>query len=195
MATAAPALAAPLDSFLEQLSAIRREANALTSDLGDAAFAWSPEPGVWSAAEIVQHLNVSARLYLDALAHALSGSRTRGLTDRGDYRHSLVGGWFARSLEPPPRLRLRAPKVLRPAAERRPADRAALLATWRAVHDELEERLREAAGLDLRRTRVVSPISSLVRMNAGDAFLVLLAHERRHLFQLRRLRDRPGFPG
>jgi hypothetical protein len=58
----------------------------------------------------------------------------------------------------------------------------------------MEERLREAAGVDLRRARIVSPVTRMVRMNAGDAFALLLSHERRHLWQIRGIRQDAGFP-
>jgi hypothetical protein len=60
--------------------------------------------------------------------------------------------------------------------------------------EQLRAIRREAAGLDLRRTRVVSPVTRLVRMNVGDALALLLTHERRHLGQIGRVRESAGFP-
>jgi hypothetical protein len=189
-----PATAPHLERWLEQLRAIRREAAALTEGLHEAQLAWRPGPGRWSIAEVVKHLNLSARPYLDAIAHALARARARGHTDGGDWRPTLVGGLFARSMEPPPRVRLRAPRIFRPAEGAPPPPGARELATWRAIHLEMEERIREAAGLDLRRARVVSPVTRWVRMNAGDAVALLLAHERRHLWQMGKIRESAGFP-
>ena len=194
---AAPS-APPLSPFLEQalaeLRGIRADAAAVTEGLTPAQLAWSPGPGRWSIAEVVAHLNLAGRVYLDAIAHAAAGARTRGLADRGDYRPSLAGRAMAWALRPDQRIRMKAPAIFR-----RPEGTAAIdgpreLATWRALHVEMEERLREAAGLDLRRARFVSPASGLVRMNLGDAFSVLLVHERRHLGQMRNVRGSPGFP-
>jgi DinB family protein len=193
--TAAPAALSPLlRGYLQQLDTIRREAAELTDGLTDAQFGWRAAPGTWSAGQIVDHLNVSGRSYTKVLGPALDTARARGSTDRGDYRRSLMGGLMAWSMEPPPRLRLKAPRIYRPADAGPAVDRERELAEWRALHDELEALIRAAAGLDLRRIRIVSPVTPLVRMNAGDALALLLAHERRHLWQLRRLREQPGFP-
>jgi len=143
---------------------------------------------------VVAHLNRAGRTYLDEVAHALAGARARGLADRGDWRPSLVGGLMTRSMEPPPRIRLPAPRIFRAAAGAPPPPGAPELATWRSLHREMEERIREAAGLDLRRARVVSPVTRWVRMNAGDALALLLAHERRHLWQIRGITENAGFP-
>jgi len=190
----ATALSPLLEGCLEQLSAIRRDAAALTEGLSAAQLAWRPAPGRWSVAEAVAHLNLAGRPYLDAVAHALADARTRGLADRGDWRPTLVGGLMTWSFEPPPRIRMPAPRIFRAAEGAPPPDGARELETWRRLHLEMEERIREAAGLDLRRARVVSPVTRWVRMNVGDAFAMLLAHERRHLWQIGRIKESAGFP-
>jgi hypothetical protein len=50
-------------------------------------------------------------------------------------------------------------------------------------------RVRQANGLDLSRVRVVSPLTSLMRMSLGQCFGLLAAHERRHLWQAARVRE------
>lgn len=198
MASTRPPTPAPLPPLLErrleELRAIRRDAASLTDGLSAAQLAWSPAPGRWSMAEAVAHLNRTGRLYLDALAHALTDARARGMTDRGDWKPTFVGGMMTRSMEPPPRIRLPAPRVFRPAEGEKALDGPREVATWRELHVEMEERIREAAGLDLRRAKVTSPASRWMKMNAGDALSLLLAHERRHLWQMRNVRDAAGFP-
>jgi|SRR5215213_5015541 len=194
--TSAPsgALSPLLEGWLDELRGIRRDAAALTDGLGAAQLVWRPGPGRWSVAEVVAHLNLAGRRYLDVVAHALADARARGLSDRGDWRPSLVGRVMTASLEPSARIRVPAPRIFRAAADAPPPDGARELATWKRLHLEMEERIREAAGLDLRRARVVSPVTRLVRMNVGDALALLLVHERRHLGQIGRTKESAGFP-
>jgi hypothetical protein len=188
------ALSPLLEGFLEELRAIRRDAAALTDGLGAAQLAWRPGPGRWSVAEAVAHLNLTGRHYLDAVAHALADARARGLADRGDWRPSLVGRVMIYGTEPPPRFRVPAPPIFRAPKGAPPPDGARELVTWKRLHLEIEERIREAAGLDLRRARVVSPVTRWVRMNVGDALAMVLSHERRHLWQIGRIKETEGFP-
>jgi len=195
MTSAPPVALSPLlEGWLEQLRAIRRDAAALTGGVGDAQLAWRPGPGRWSIAEVVAHLNVTGRIYLDEVAHAVAGVRARGLSDRGDWRPSLVGKVMIWGTEPPPRFRVPAPPIFRAAKGAPPPDGRRELETWRRLHLEMEERIREAAGVDLRRARVVSPVTRLVRMNAGDAIRMVLSHERRHLWQIGKIKESAGFP-
>ena len=78
-----------------------------------------------------------------------------------------------------------------------PADAAhalpRVLPEFLTVRDQLGERVRRADGLDLKRIRVVSPVTRLLRLPLGAYFQFVIAHDRRHLWQARQVRNAPGF--
>ena len=57
----------------------------------------------------------------------------------------------------------------------------------------LGERIRGADGIDLRRARHKSPVAPL-SWSLGTMFAVVLAHERRHTWQARQVRNDRAFP-
>ena len=61
--------------------------------------------------------------------------------------------------------------------------------------EKLGERLVHADGLDLRRARHRSPAIGIFRWSLGTMFAVMLAHQRRHIWQARQVLNQPGFPG
>ncbi len=89
------------------------------------------------------------------------------------------------------RLRVRAPRGSEPAAS---LDPRAALAAFDQLQDGLAARVRECDGWDLRRARVRSPWHPALKLSLGGLLLVTLAHERRHLWQARRVREAEGFP-
>jgi rubrerythrin len=72
--------------------------------------------------------------------------------------------------------------------------RAELIEEWRRAQTEVDAILREAAGIDLNATRFVNPFFSLIRFSVGTGFQAIAAHERRHLWQAERVREKAGFP-
>ena len=62
---------------------------------------------------------------------------------------------------------------------------------WQAA---IDERIRRADGLDLKRTRERSPAVPLVKWSLGTMLAITLAHERRHLWQAREVRNDKRFP-
>ena len=53
-------------------------------------------------------------------------------------------------------------------------------------HRETIDLMQVADGLDLQRIRIESPANAVIKLPLGAAFLMLAAHARRHLWQIRR---------
>ncbi len=178
--------------LLAQTEAARAEARALCDGLSDAQLLWRPAPGAWGIAECLDHLVRSGGWFVKQAGHGLQDARSRGLRAAGPYRPRLFDRLAARVLEPPVRaLRVRAPRGSEPAAI---TDPRAVVAAFDQLQDGLAERLRECDGWDLRRARARSPWHPAIKLGLGGLLQVTLAHERRHLWQARRVRAAPGFP-
>ena len=107
-----PALAALEAAF----DAVERDTRALLAGVSETLGRWQPAPGAWSVAECLDHLATANRVYLRAMEPVSEQALADGRARRGPVRPGLVGGWFARWLEPParPLLRTRAPRAIRP---------------------------------------------------------------------------------
>ena len=166
-------------------------ADALATPLRDDQFTWSSGPGHWSIAHCYDHLNVTARRYLPMLDESIAEAIRRGLYGEGPYAYAWLGRLFVYLNEPPPRLRVKAPAAMLPAPDR---PRAEIVSALRAYQVQFVDRLRQANGLDLARARVSSPVARWVRMSLGSGFALMAAHERRHLWQAKKLTEHAGFP-
>jgi DinB family protein len=177
---------ATIEGYLHQLLSIRQEVPGLVAHLSDEQFGWSPAPKRWSMAQCFDHLNATARAFVPAMDKAIGDAQTRGLRADGPFAYSVFERLFLRSTEPPPRLRFPAPRVLAPAPDK---PKAAILSEFTDWQDRIEQRIRLADGLDLRRARARSPAFPLFVWSLGSLFAVTLAHERRHLWQARQIRN------
>lgn len=175
-----------------QLDAIATEADRVLAGLSEAQVNWRPAPDRWSIGECISHLNVGIRAVLPALDRAIETARERGLAGAGTGRYGWFARWMVRSQEPPVKRRVKTFPVFQPVTTRH--DGAPLLAEFRAGRGELRERLARAEGIDWGRAKVVSPASRFIRLPFGAYVAFLLAHDRRHLWQARELRNHPGFP-
>jgi len=185
------ALTAEIDDFRRQFEQLIDQADALVRPLTDAQFTWQPSPNGWSIAQCVDHLNVSARLYLPLLDEGIASAIRQGLYGEGPFTYWWLARLFVRMLEPPPLFRTKAPAAFQPPPKR---TRQEITAAFRAYQVQYIDRLRQANGLDLARARVRSPAASWIYMPLGSGFAVIIAHERRHLWQARRVMDAAGFP-
>jgi hypothetical protein len=176
----------------QQLDRSIEEARAVLDGLTPDQVNWRPAPDRWSIGECISHLNVSIRAVLPALDRAVETARERGFAGTGTGRYGWFANWMVRAQEPPVKRRVKTFPVFQPVAARH--DAARLLPEFRAVRGELRERLARAEEIYWGRAKVVSPASRFFRLPFGAYVAFLLAHDRRHLWQAREVRNHPGFP-
>jgi hypothetical protein len=185
------ALAPEVDAFREQFEEIASEVVGFVDSLTDAQFCWKPGPDEWSVEECVEHLNATARSYLPCIDHGIHDAVARNFYSGGPFQYNRVGRFVVYLLEPPPRFRTSSPQAFKPGPKRA---RAEMMAGFRAFQVQFVDRLRQASGLHLAKARVQSPFTRWLRIPLGSSFAAMIAHERRHLWQMRRIANRPGFP-
>jgi DinB family protein len=185
------ALAPELDEFRRQFEQLANDADALVSPLSDTQFRWRPRPNAWSIAQCIDHLNVTARLYLPVLDEGIANAIRQGHYAEGPYAYWWFARLFVRMLEPPPRFRVKTPAAFQPPPAR---TRQEIMAAFRAYQVQYVDRLRQANGVDLACARVRSPVASWLVLPLGCGVAAITAHERRHLWQAGRVTKTPGFP-
>ena len=185
------ALAKEIEAFRQQFEQISHDADALVEPLTDDQFNWRPSAESWSVAQCIEHLNTTARLYLPQLDEAIANAIRRGTYGEGPFSYNVFGRLFTLLLEPPARFRMKAAKPFLPPPSR---PRNEVMAAFRAYQVQFADRLRQANGLDLARAKVRSPIVSWLRYSLGSGFALMLAHERRHLWQARGVVAHRNFP-
>lgn len=174
-------------SWLSEIEAIRRDARAVLDGLTSEQANQSPGSGRWSVAQNLLHVVKAAKPYLDRIEAALKAP-----THDGPVRPGILAALLVKSLEPPPRLRVKTQRTLEPDEH---LDVDLTLAEFDAVHERLAVLLRNTTEADLMRDRFRSPYLSIMHVRLDQAVRTLLAHARRHLWQARNARRLLGLHG
>jgi DinB superfamily len=180
-----------MQPFFRELAVNRETALALLDGLTAAQLAWRPSDAQWGLAEICSHLATTAEHYVDELDLALARGHTDAAYSERPFRGTIVSRLIVWVMEPPVRIRMRSPALLRPNPTEAPLSARV---RYLAAHRALEMRMERAAGLDLSHVRVRLPELRQVRLSLGAVLAMLLAHERRHLWQATVVRRSPSFP-
>jgi len=188
-------MAPELEEFRAQFEALSAEADAMVAALSDAQFTWSPSSDVWSVAQGIEHLNVTARAYLPSLDEGIASAIRAGVYGSGPFTYNVLGRLMVRSMEPPPFWRFKARAIFTPPTNGQTRTRSEIMAGFRGYQVQYIDRLRQANGVDLAKAKVASPANRLLHISLGSGFALQIAHERRHLWQARQLLARPDFPG
>jgi hypothetical protein len=171
------------DQLAGQLTAIADSARKLAQEFSPRELTQPPSPGAWSAADNLMHLTLASQALVPRMSKTLGKLAEAGRRSDGPSRPDWVGRLYAWALEPPVYFRAKAPRPFVPPPGTPAGD---ALPAFLAEQERVVALVERSAGLDLAARKVPSPVSRYVRYNVCSAFRVLVAHQRRHLWQARR---------
>ena len=176
-------MSSQLDGLIDRARMQMEDAHALAG-VHEARFMTRPSPDRWSAGEQFQHIALTDEPYLKVIETALREARIRGFLGDGPFRGGKLGNWFARSMAPPVRRRMKTMKKLHPAPDLSAQD---VLANFDRVRNDLIANIELARGVDLDRATIRSPYMRLLKMPVWSAYEVLLTHADRHVWLARQI--------
>ena len=180
-----------LDQVRAGLDDIAGDAQATFGRLDARQLNWRSDPSRWSVAQCFEHLITTNRLMFRAAEEALDDSRPRTVWQRLPVLPGFVGRMMIRSLTPEATRKMTAPSQAQPTASDIPAD---------IVQRFVQQNRDAAASVQaqdegrLTRTIMASPFIKVLTYSVLDAWRLMVAHERRHFEQARRVTQTPGFP-
>ena len=179
-----------VSELLDENTANIEKAKSLTAGLSAAQMNWQPQPGKWSIAQNLAHLNFGYQ-YFDTLASSIAAARAKGIMGNGPFRYGWLSSWIMKSQEPPPKRKFKAAKRYAPSPD---VDAAKALADYLRNAARLGELIQKADGLDLARAKTPFGDLKWFKMPLGAFLTHIITHERRHLWQAEQVRNDPNFP-
>lgn len=180
-----------LDALVEELGAVTSEAREVFGALNEAQLNWKPSAERWSVGQCFDHLiNTNSTFFAD-MERVAAGTYKSSAWARVSPLSGFFAGMILRALDPVKGRKSKAPRVFEPTKSDVDAD---VLEKFASHQGELVRRMRATAGVDLRRTMVTSPVAAVATYSLLDAYRIVVAHERKHFEQARRVTEEAGFP-
>jgi len=139
----------------------------------------------WSIAECVAHLNLFSEAFLPIISEACEQTRESGWVVDAPFKMDVIGRLLKYALEPPSKWKAVTTAAFEPLVVE-PLEQVA--PRFYELQSDLICMLRSAANLNLNRIRITSPLSNHVRYNLYSCFLIIAAHQRRHIWQAEQTR-------
>lgn len=137
--------------------------------------------GSWCVAECLEHLTQTTRSFLPAIANAIA--QAPKLRGNRPLKTGIAADLLIRTMKPPYRVRFNVLPQLAP--QHLEAETA-----WTAFaksQSELLATVLSAASLAIDEVRIKSPVYARVNYNIYAAFRMLVAHQSRHIWQIKQI--------
>lgn len=175
-----------LAEIVQSLESAQSHLRRLTDKLSESDWNRKPAANRWSAAECVEHLNLTSRAYIPLLRDAVARAGEVRRTPRKHYGHDTLG-WFLSKMFGPLRhlgkiklVRVKTTSAFIPKPGR---SRTEILSEFVRLQAELISLIRSADGLPIDEVKIVSPFGRRTRYSAYSALVIVSRHEHRHLEQ------------
>jgi len=171
-----------LIAIVDELESARQRVHAL-GRLPREAWSFRPEPGAWTAAQCIEHLNLTSEMILPLLAEGLVEARKLPARAPVPYWRDPVGWAIWKMMAPDGGKKIRTVAALEPPAACR-FDVAA--GRFERLQSTIVELVAAGHGLALDQVRLPSPFDARVRYNLYAIFTLTPRHQHRHLAQAER---------
>lgn len=158
-----------------------RKAIAEYQNMQDEHLLQPAHDGGWSIAQCLDHLNGYGNFYFPLMHKGMENHTSAD----PDYSSTWLGNQFTKSLHPDTgKQKMNAFKAHRPPRE---LNAKAVVAEFIRQQEDLLGMMKLARQRDLNKIKIPTSISNWVRMNLGDTFRFIVAHNERHIRQADRL--------
>lgn len=172
-----------------------QQATSWMSKLSEKQLNWRPNPGIWSIAEVLAHLNSYARYYHPAFEKKIETTRYRNAKE--DFMSSPLGrsAWKSMKLGRLNNIKrkFKAPKGHNPSIDSDLILEKGL-ADFLVQQQDLLQIIEASEEVNARKVKIPISISKIVRLRLGDALLFIAYHNERHMQQILNLKKHKNFP-
>ena len=182
-----------IEGLVKELQAVAEDTMKVFRDLKPAQLNWKPSAERWSVGQCFDHLIVTNDCFIPDMVKLAAGTYKPSLWARVSPLSGFFGRFVINSLDPLKGRKTKAPRVFAPAQSDVEPD-VIVKFIRRQSEVAMYMRATETAGVDLRRTIVTSPVSPVATYSLLDAYRIIVAHERKHFEQARRVTQEEGFP-
>lgn len=182
---------AQLDELLAEAEAVAQDTRTAFGRFTPEQLNWKPHPEKWSVGQCFEHLMKTNGPYIPIFDGLLNGEAKKTLWQRLPLLPRRLGPLIVKAVSPQSTGKVKARGNFNPSSS---AVDTRTIDLFLDQQQQLMSRIRAAAGLDLQRIIITSPVMGIVTYSALDAVRIIVAHERRHFLQAERVTQARSFP-
>jgi len=183
-------------TFENYLSEVEKEARRVEElvkelpELNNAQLNWRPSENSWSAGECFRHLIIINQYYVDHFKKT-AGGPDKKLNEHGEFKKTLGGRFVLHGVNPNQKFKAKTKERFNPIHSSIPSN---IIDNFLEQHKLIQSLAVRFRGIDLNKIKIASPFTKLIKYNIGDAFMIVMLHDQRHILQAKRVVENPDFP-
>jgi len=180
-----------LPQIYDEAEAVAGDAKTLFGHLNSEQLNWKPAADSWSVAQCFDHLITINQEYYPVFDRILKGEYRKTFLHGIPFLPVIFGRMMVKILSPNSQRKFKAPGAARPSSS---SIDPQIVDRFIAHQRETLAKMRLLGNSDTAGIIITSPFAGMVVYSLLDTFRLIVAHERRHFAQARRVMETGGFP-
>ena len=180
-----------LEELIKEVKSVSEEVVKTYGSLSTVQLNWKPDASQWSIGQCVHHLITTNQLYFKVFRELNTGNRKPTFWERIPILPDILGKMVLRSVQPQNTKKVKTFKIFLPTTSNIDLE---IISTFENQQLEFIQLLENSDQLNHGRIVVSSPVFSLVTFRLQDCCNMLIAHEKRHVLQAKRVLFSDQFP-
>lgn len=163
--------------------------------LGENQLIWRPSNDSWNIREVLSHINALAAYYHPNLIRKIKHTKHKKTVELFTSSHLGKSTWKSMKLGRANNIKrkFRASKNSNPTINPDLIDTNSI-ENFEKNQIELLDILEKAKNVNLRKIRLQTSVSKLVRLRLGDVLMFVVYHNERHIQQIKNIMEHRNFP-
>jgi hypothetical protein len=171
-------------NYTQKLSEITATVESEFGTLDAVRLNWKPGPDSWSIAQCIEHLIISNSKYIPVLEAVLSDKHKMSFWEKNNPLTNYTGKQMIKTLGPVMIKKFQSPKLFQPS---RSAIKSTIVNDFISHQEKLCTLFKKLNDPAFENIIITSPVAALLTLKLRDAMEIIVAHEERHLLQMKRL--------
>lgn len=180
-----------LPELVSEAEAVTRDVQSTFGQLSAEQLNWKPSADSWSVAQCLDHLINSNGQMLSAFDPVISGTKQTTFIERLPFLPGLMGRMMVKVVAPQGKQKFKAPPAAVPTSSKLDSQ---IVNQFMTLQLEVGKKFKAVENLNPDKIIITSPFAGFIAYSLLDACRVIVAHERRHFEQARRVMAAEGFP-
>jgi hypothetical protein len=176
---------------IDTLRQITVSAEAEFGGLNNVQLNWKSGTGNWSIAQVLEHVILSNRRYVEKLLPVLSDKYRPTLWEKMNPFIEYTGKNLVKNLGPEVIKKYTAPMLFTPSKKMIGQE---IVGHFLKMQKEIIDLFAQLQKNNFTDRVISSPVASLVTLKVSDVIKLVTAHEQRHLNQALKIKATAGFP-
>ena len=169
-----------INEYLKNLDKQLVKANEILESLSDDEFNTKPSEERWSVAEIFSHLNTTIESYFERIEKKITEAESEKAYDNEELKRRKIVEKIILSLEPPYKMKYRAPAQF---LSKKNYNQEEVKQRFNQNMNRFKKLLERSKNINLYKSKISSPVTSLIKINLRETYLLIIVHQERHLWQ------------